>query len=291
MAMDVASDIQLDIDSALPEQHVPPRLLTVAGSDSGGGAGIQADLKTFAALQCFGMSALTAITAQNTLGVQGVEMLRADFVVSQLESVLGDLGADAVKTGMLGTKDIVEATARKLKEYEVAIVVVDPVMVSTSGDPLLQPDAVESYKSQLFPLATVITPNIKEASHLLGTEVATLDDMKRAACELHKLGPKWVLVKGGDKHTDDTDKATATDVLFDGSSYHVIRAPRVDSSNVHGTGCTLASAIAAYLAKDSNQDVYGAVCKAKTFLTKLIQKSSGVSLGKGTQGPMHHAAM
>merc|ERR1711988_1269092 len=143
------------------------------------------------------MSALTAITAQNTQGVQGVQMMPAEFVSEQLDSVLSDLGADVVKTGMLGTKDIVETTAAKFEQHGVKLLVVDPVMVSTSGHVLLQPDAVDSYKSRLIPLATVITPNIKEASHLLGFEVATLADMKRAASELHKMGPKWVLVKGG----------------------------------------------------------------------------------------------
>lgn len=294
MSVDIetTSDVQLQVETPLGQSETPVRLLTVAGSDSGGGAGIQADLKTFAALDSFGMSVVTAITAQNTQGVQGVHMLDADFVAQQLDSVLGDLGADAVKTGMLGTKGIVEAVAAKLKQYGVQQVVVDPVMISTSGHALLQPDAVESYRTQLLPLATVITPNIKEAEHLLGFQVVTVEDMKGAAYELHKLGPKCVLIKGGDKHGEKEDALNATDVLFDGKSCHIIRAARVaDTTNVHGTGCTMASAIAAFLAKDPNKDVYEAVCKAKIWLTQLLHKSKGMSLGSGSQGPMHHALM
>eukprot|EP00930_Biecheleria_cincta_P026490 TRINITY_DN18668_c0_g1_i3.p1 TRINITY_DN18668_c0_g1~~TRINITY_DN18668_c0_g1_i3.p1 ORF type:complete len:273 (-),score=59.72 TRINITY_DN18668_c0_g1_i3:56-874(-) len=243
------TNLEADADGIIAEA-CPARLLTIAGSDSGGGAGIQADLKTFAALKTFGMSVLTALTAQNTQGVQGVHMLPASFVGEQLDSVLGDLGADAIKTGMLGTKEIVEVTAAKVKEYRVATVIVDPVMVSTSGHALLQPDAVETYKTELFPLATVITPNIKEAQHLLGFDVRTMEDMKKAAVALHKMGPKWVLVKGGDKHGEQEDATSATDVLFDGQNFYILRAPRVNTKNLHGTGCTFASALASYLAKD-----------------------------------------
>jgi len=292
MDRETISDVQLQVGIPLVETDIPARLLTVAGSDSGGGAGIQADLKTFAALKCFGMSALTAVTAQNTEGVQDVHMLTGAFVAQQLDSVLGDLGADAVKTGMLGSQEIVEVTAAKLKQYGVKNIVVDPVMISSSGHALLQPDAVETYKSQLLPLATVITPNIKEAEYLLDFKVVTVEDMKRAARELHKLGPKWVLIKGGDKHGEKEDISSATDVLFDGESYQILKADRVpDTRNVHGTGCTLASAIAAFLAKSPDQDVKEAVCKAKVFLTQLLHKSKAVSLGKGVQGPMHHALM
>lgn len=291
--MDEAEDVRttnLDADAPDSIAGAPARLLTIAGSDSGGGAGIQADLKTFAALQTFGMSVLTALTAQNTEGVQGVHMLPASFVGQQLDSVLGDLGADAIKTGMLGTKEIVEVTVAKIKKYGIATVVVDPVMVSTSGHALLQPDAVETYKTELFPLATVITPNIKEAQHLLDFEVITVEDMKKAARALHKMGPKWVLLKGGDKHGEQEDATTATDVLFDGQSFHILRAPRVlNTKNVHGTGCTFASAIASLLAKDPEQNVYQATCDAKVFLTKLLHRSKTVTLGKGVQGPMHHA--
>jgi len=293
MDFEAASDVRVHVDpQPVQDGSQPARLLTVAGSDSGGGAGIQADLKTFAALRCFGMSALTAITAQNTEGVQGVQMLPGDFVSQQLDSVLKDLGADAVKTGMLGTKEIVEVTAAKLKEYGVEMVVVDPVMVSSSGHALLLPDAVETYKSELIPMATVITPNIKEAEHLLGFKVLTLDDMKRAAQDLHKLGPKWVLIKGGDKHSEKDDDSSAVDVLFDGKSHHILRATRVgETRNIHGTGCTLASAIAANLATDPSRDVYQAVYKAKSWLTQLLLKSKGIPLGNGVQGPMHHALM
>jgi len=281
------TNLETDADGCISE--APARLLTIAGSDSGGGAGIQADLKTFSALQTFGMSVLTALTAQNTQGVQGVHMLPASFVGEQLDSVLGDLGADAVKTGMLGTKEIVEVTAAKIREYRIAIVIVDPVMVSTSGHALLQPDAVETYKTELFPLATVITPNIKEAQYLLGFDVLTMEDMKKAAVALHKMGPKWVLVKGGDKHGEQEDATSATDVLFDGYNFHILRAPRVNTKNLHGTGCTFASALASYLAKDPGQNVYQATCDAKVFLTKLLHASKTVTLGKGVQGPMHHA--
>jgi len=289
MEDETTAEVQLDVDFGQMESEPPARVLTVAGSDSGGGAGIQADLKTFAALGVFGMSVLTAITAQNTLGVQDVQMLDADFVGKQLDSVLSDFGADAVKTGMLGTKDIIEVVASKFKKYDAKNIVVDPVMVSTSGHALLLPDAIETYKSKLLPLATVITPNMKEAELLVGFEVATVEDMKRAARELLKFGAKWVLIKGGDKHGEREDAATSADVLFDGRTMSVIRAPRVlDTKNVHGTGCTLASAIAAILASDKNQDVYEAVCKAKVFITKLIHRSKALSLGEGVQGPMHH---
>lgn len=271
---------------------VPVRLLTVAGSDSGGGAGIQADLKTFASLQAFGMSAITAITAQNSQGVQAVQAISAELVGQQLDSVLSDLGVEAVKTGMLATQEIVEITAAKLKEYAVDIVVVDPVMISTSGHTLLEAGAVDAYKRRLLPLATVVTPNIKEAEHLLNFTVETIEDMKRAAVELHKLGPKAVLIKGGDKHCESQDKSFASDVFYDGTSHHVLRAARVpDTRNVHGTGCTMAAAIATYLAQDPERNALEAVKSAKSFLTTLLRISKGIPFGKGAQGPMHHAAL
>jgi len=270
--------------------HSPMKVLTIAGSDSGGGAGIQADLKTFMALETFGMSVITAVTAQNTLGVQGVEMLSATFVGQQIDSVLSDLGADAIKTGMLGTREIVEIVAAKIQEYKVSLVVVDPVMISTSGHALLQPDGVEAYKERLFPVATVITPNIKEAEHLLGYSVRTLADMERAARDLHKFGPKAVLVKGGDKHDDGGDDAQSMDVLYDGVDIKVLSAPRVqDTCNVHGTGCTLASAIAAQLARDPEANLHEAVTKAKNFITEVLLASKGLQLGGGKQKPMLHA--
>lgn len=284
-------EIDVQLHDCIAEK--PARLLTVAGSDSSGGAGVQADLKTFAVLRGYGMSVLTAITAQNTNGVQSVATLSAEFVGEQLDSVLSDLGADVVKTGMLGTTEIVEITAAKIRQFGVKTVVVDPVMISTAGDILLEPDAIEAYKKKLIPLASIVTPNIKELEQMLGSgfRVKNLEDMKRGAVELHKLGPKTVLVKGGGKHAfDGGDSTMASDVLFDGETLHVLQAPRVmETRNLHGTGCTLASAIAAFLGQDPKRDVYTAVCNAKKFIICLVHRSKGISMGSGVQGPLHHA--
>ncbi|HEU4370684.1 MAG TPA: bifunctional hydroxymethylpyrimidine kinase/phosphomethylpyrimidine kinase, partial [Methylomirabilota bacterium] len=220
-----------------------PKALTVAGSDSGGGAGIQADLKTFSAFQVFGMSVLTAVTAQNSVGVAGVHNLPPEFVALQLDTVLGDLGPDAVKVGMLSTAGIIRVVADRLTAHGQTRVVLDPVMVAKSGDPLLQPDARAALVEAMLPLAVVVTPNLHEAAALAGLPVATEADMEEAARRIHARGPRHVLVKGG--HLKDS----ATDILYDGRTFTRFPAPRLDSNNTHGTGCTYSAAIAAGLAR------------------------------------------
>ncbi len=255
------------------------RILTIAGSDSGGGAGIQADLKAITLLGGYGMSVLTALTAQNTLGVQAIHEVPASFVETQIDSVLSDIGADAVKTGMLANADIVTVVAKKIRKYKVEKVVVDPVMVAKSGDPLLREDARETLIRQLIPLSTVVTPNLMEASVLSRLEVRSVEEMKKAARRIYELGPKHVIVKGG--HL----KGKAIDLLYDGRKYEEIEGPRIETKNTHGTGCTFASAIATFLARGDT--VSEAVRKAKIFITMAIQ--SGLALGKGT-GPTNPSA-
>jgi hydroxymethylpyrimidine kinase/phosphomethylpyrimidine kinase len=255
------------------------RILTIAGSDSGGGAGIQADLKAITLLGGFGMSVLTALTAQNTMGVQAMHEVPARFVEIQVDSVLSDIGADAIKTGMLVNQEIIDVVSRKIREYRVKKVVVDPVMVSKNGVPLLQMNAQEALIKKLIPLAWVVTPNIPETSVLTGSKINSIEGMKRAARRICELGAKHVVVKGG--HL----KGTAIDILYDGKKYIEMEDRRIESKNTHGTGCTFASAIATLLAK--GDAIEEAVRKAKTFVTMAIQ--SGLSLGKGT-GPTNPSA-
>jgi len=255
------------------------RILTIAGSDSGGGAGIQADLKAITLLGGYGMSVLTALTAQNTVGVQEIHEIPAKFVEKQIDSVLSDIGADAVKTGMLVNQAIIEVVSKKIKQYKVKKVVVDPVMVSKSGTHLLRKDAQDTLIKKLIPLAWVITPNLMEASVLTGLKVNSLERMKKAAHLIYELGAKHVVVKGG--HL----KGMAVDLLYDGRDYNEMEGPRIKSQNTHGTGCTFASAIATLLAREDT--VYEAVRKAKAFITMAIQ--SGLSLGKGA-GPTNPSA-
>jgi hydroxymethylpyrimidine/phosphomethylpyrimidine kinase len=256
-----------------------PRVLTVAGSDSGGGAGIQADLKTFQELGVFGMSALTALTAQNTVGVHGVHDVPPEFVTLQLDVVLSDIGADAVKTGMLSTAPIVSAVAKGLAAHDVTRLVVDPVCASKHGDPLLQPDAVDAMRTAIIPMAEVVTPNLGEVAVLTGYEVRTRADLPAAARAMKALGPQWVLIKGG--HLEDGDDAV--DLLFDGSEEIVISGPRYATKDTHGTGCTLASAIAAYRARGLG--VEAAVREAKAYVAGAIEH--GLRLGRGI-GPVDH---
>jgi hydroxymethylpyrimidine/phosphomethylpyrimidine kinase len=256
-----------------------PRCLTIAGSDSGGGAGIQADLKAFAALGVYGMSALTAVTAQNTVGVQGVIELPAAFVGQQIDSVVTDIGVDAVKTGMLANADIIAVVAEKARTYQWSHLVVDPVMMAKSGDPLLRPEAQQALISLLFPLATIVTPNIPEARALTGLAITTVTEMEHAAQMIHAMGPRWVLVKGGHLQGDSVD------VLFDGAQYQYFTAPRIETRHTHGTGCTFASAIAAGLAKGLS--VPEAVQQAKDYITTALRHAPG--LGNG-HGPVHHFA-
>ena len=253
------------------------RVLTVAGSDSGGGAGIQADLKTMLAHGVHGMSVVVAVTAQNSLGVQGAWDLPVEAVVAQLDSVLDDLGVDAVKTGMLSSPELVSAVAGRLRGVRDAPLVVDPVGVSKHGDPLLREDAVEVLRTELVPLATVVTPNLPEVEQLTGVRVSCERELRRGADAVLALGPRWVLVKGG--HLD----GDAVDLLTDGTVELALRAPRLDNRHTHGTGCTLASAIASRLAL--GDDVPTAVQTAKQYVTGAI--AAGFALGAGI-GPVDH---
>ncbi len=256
------------------------RALTIAGSDSGGGAGIQADLKTFTAFQVYGLSVLTAITAQNTLGVQGVETLPPDFVTLQIRSVLSDIGADAGKTGMLATNEIVAAVAEGVREFQLPNLVVDPVMVSATGHRLLDEDAVEAVKTLLFPLATVVTPNLDEATILWGEKVKDLNGMKEAAKAIKALGPRYVLVKGG-----HLSGPKILDVLYDGKRFEVWDIAKIPTEHTHGSGCTISAAIAAGLAK--GHEVKEAVDTAQRYIHAAIR--TAVKIGKG-KGPVNHLA-
>jgi hydroxymethylpyrimidine/phosphomethylpyrimidine kinase len=254
-----------------------PKALTVAGSDSGGGAGIQADLKTFSAFRVFGMSVLTAVTAQNSVGVTGVHDLPPEFVALQIDAVLDDFGADAVKLGMLSTAGIIRAVAGRLSAHGQTRIVVDPVMVSKSGAPLLQPAARAALIEAVLPLAEVVTPNLHEASVLADIPVATEAEMQEAARRIHALGPRHVLVKGG--HLKDS----ATDILYDGRAFTRYAAARLDSQNTHGTGCTYSAAIAAGLAHGA--PLASAIGEAKAYVTAAIRE--GFPAGRGV-GVLRH---
>ena len=253
------------------------RALTIAGSDSGGGAGIQADLKTFAALGVYGTSALTAITAQNTLGVMGVQEMTPDMVAAQVDAVVSDIGTDAVKTGMLSSSPIIQVVADKVREHSLPNLVVDPVMVAKGGDPLLQEEAVDALRTLLVPLALVVTPNLPEASVLVGYEVSTLEQARQAARDIVAMGSGSVVVKGGHLEGD------AVDVFYDGSDFREFSAPRVETTSTHGTGCTFASAIAAGLA--GGMPVEEAVGQAKAYVTEAIRRSFPMG---GGHGPLNH---
>ncbi len=256
-----------------------PTALTIAGSDSGGGAGIQADLKAFEAHGVFGMSVVTAVTAQNTSEVTAVHEVPAEVVTAQIDAVAADLPVGAVKTGMLASPEIVAAVASGIETHDLGPVVVDPVMISKSGDALLDPEAVGAVASRLIPLATVVTPNAHEASRLSALDVRTLDDARRAADVILRLGPGAVLVKGG--HLDD--EAEAVDLLVWGDGEAVFRQERIDTPNTHGTGCTYASAIAANLAR--GLDLEDAVGRARGYLQQAIRHA--LPLGGG-HGPTRH---
>jgi hydroxymethylpyrimidine kinase/phosphomethylpyrimidine kinase len=256
------------------------RILTIAGSDSGGGAGIQTDLKTITVLGGYGMSVITALTAQNTVGVQAVFELPLEFIEKQIDSVMEDIGADAVKTGMLSSTPIVSLVASKIAQYRVKRLVVDPVMVAKSGDPLLKEEAQEALREELIPLAFVVTPNLPEASVLAGMKVDNLETMKEAARHIHDMGARNVLVKGG--HLE----GELVDLLFDGKAFSEFRGPRIPTKNTHGTGCTFASAIATELAKGAA--IQEAVKRAKEFMETAIRFS--LSLGKG-HGPTNPYAV
>jgi len=258
---------------------VIPKALTIAGSDSSGGAGIQADLKTFSALHVYGMSVVTSVTAQNTARVLGVSDLPPQFVALQLEAVLTDLRPGAVKTGMLSSVGIVEAVAEKMQEHSVENLVVDPVMVSKSGVVLLQPEARGALRSLLLPRALIATPNTEEAEVLTGETVSNIDQMKRAATVLHKLGPRWVLVKGGHLPGEDV-----VDVLYDGQDFRIFSEKRIETRDSHGTGCILSAAVAAKLAQGLN--VPDAVREARIFLTAALKRSLRIGSGSGPCDPV-----
>ncbi|MBN2365599.1 MAG: bifunctional hydroxymethylpyrimidine kinase/phosphomethylpyrimidine kinase [Calditrichaeota bacterium] len=253
--------------------------LTIAGSDSGGGAGIQADLKTFAAFGVYGMSAITALTAQNTIGVQGIFDVSPEFVYEQIKSIMEDIGTDAVKTGMLSSEKIVLTVSGAIREFNMPNVVVDPVMVAKSGDPLLAEDARQAVYNELLPLATIITPNIFEAEALLDRKIHNLEEMKDAASKLREIGCQWVVLKGGHLDID----SQAIDVVTNGKEFHLLKSPRFDTANTHGTGCTFASAAAAGLAK--GMQPLEAIKKAKEYITEAIR--NGLDIGQG-HGPTNH---
>ncbi len=258
-----------------------PSAMTIAGSDSGAGAGIQADLKTFAAMGVYGTSVLTAITAQNTVAVTAVHEVPVDIIAAQIDAVVTDIGVDAVKTGMLSSTAIIECVAASLAKHSeipgLRRLVVDPVMVAKSGDSLLREDAVGVLRDRLLPLAAVVTPNIPEAETLTGLKIVTEDDVRNAAKAIIAMGAASVVVKGGHR------EGPATDLYYDGSSFREFTSPRIETANTHGTGCTFASAVAAGLAKGlATEDAVG---QAKEYVTEAIRSS--FSIGRG-HGPLNH---
>jgi hydroxymethylpyrimidine/phosphomethylpyrimidine kinase len=258
-----------------------PIAVTIAGSDSGGGAGIQADLKTFSALGVYGASVITALTAQNTLGVTGIHDVPAEFVTAQIDAVFSDLAVDAVKIGMVSQRAIIETIAAGLERWNQTNVVLDPVMVATSGDKLLVPDAIDALKRVLFPRALVATPNLPEAAALLDAPIAETEaDMRAQAERLLALGPRAVLIKGG--HSNGVE---SVDLLVEPTAFVRLAADRIATRNTHGTGCTLSSAIAAGLAKGLS--LGEATSAAKAYVTAAIAASERLQIGSG-HGPVHH---
>jgi hydroxymethylpyrimidine/phosphomethylpyrimidine kinase len=255
----------------------PPTALTIAGSDSGGGAGLQADLKTFLACRVHGMSAVTAVTAQHSRGVEAVHAVPGSMVAAQVMAVATDIGVDATKTGMLANADVVSAVVQVIQSVDVGPLVVDPVCASQHGDPLLADDAVAALISRLFPLATLVTPNLPEVKVLLGLDVRDRAGMREAARRLFGFGPRWVLVKGG--HLDEPE---SVDVLYDGESFQELSAPRHPSIHTHGSGDTLAAATTAALAR--GLDVPAAVQAGKDFITAAVAESFALGSGRGPVG-------
>lgn len=253
------------------------KVLTIAGSDCSGGAGIQADIKTISAHSMYAMSVITALTSQNTTGVSGIFNVTPEFVSMQLESIFTDIYPDSIKTGMMSEPAIIEAVSESLKKHNAANIVVDPVMVSTSGSRLLSEDAVNTLTEKLFPLARIITPNIPEAEVLSGIKISSTDDMKKAALIISEKTPAAILVKGGHRGSD------ATDILTENGISYVFSSERIDNPNTHGTGCTLSSAIACNLAEGLS--VEESISKAKDYLTGALKTQ--LNLGKGS-GPLNH---
>lgn len=267
--------------SAVPFKYEYPRVLSIAGSDSGGGAGIQADLKTFAALGCYGMTAITALTAQNTRGVRAIHSVPPQMLTDQIDAVVEDIGVDATKIGMLHAPQIVRAVAEALDRHALKNVIFDPVMVATSGAVLIDEDAMSVLVSDLFPRASLITPNLDEAALFVGYPLHSREDMERAANDLQGRGARAVLVKGGHLAGDEV-----ADLLLDGSGkIHWMTAPRISSPNTHGTGCTLSSAIAAHLALGAT--LIEAVEGGRAFVRAAMTSGAQVLTGKGS-GPLNH---
>ena len=256
-------------------------MLSIAGSDPSGGAGIQADLKTFAANGVYGMAAITALTVQNTVGVQGIHLVPAKFVSSQIEAIFSDIAVSSAKVGMVGNAEIAEGVGTTLAKYRNLISVVDPVMVAKGGSPLLDKKAIQAVKDNLIPLATIVTPNLPEAAILLGSSIAkSEEDMVYQGKALLNLGPKSILMKGG-----HSEGITSNDLLVTENNYVWFKEKRINTKNTHGTGCTLSSSIASFLAKDFS--VEESVSKAKKFVTNAIRNSEKLSVGKG-HGPTNH---
>ena len=255
-----------------------PKALTIAGSDSGGGAGIQADLKTYAAFGVYGTSVITAVTAQNTLSVDAVQEINGDVIAKQIDAVMSDIGAHAVKTGMLSNTEIIEVVAAGIRRHSITNLVVDPVMIAASGARLLREDASAVLKSELIPLSLVVTPNIPEAEVLTGMQIDNGPSVERAARQIYDLGAKNVIIKGGHASGEES-----IDILFDGAGFHEFSAPRINTKNTHGTGCTFSSAIASGLAK--GDDVFTAVQTAKNYVTEAIRHTYPIGQG---HGPLNH---
>lgn len=257
------------------------KCLTIAGSDSGGCAGIQADIKTMSACGVFAMSAITALTFQNTLGVSGVEAVSPEGVEAQIDAIFCDMGADAVKSGMLFSREIIESVASKLKEYKVEKYVLDPVMISASGSKLLKDDAVKSITEKLLPLSLIVTPNAAEAEVLSGINIKTRSEVERACKIIFDKGARNVLIKGG--HLDGDN---ATDTLYNGETFKLFSSKRIDTKNIHGSGCTYAAAIASFLAKGLALDK--AVAEAKNYVAGAIASGALMDIGGGGPGPLDH---
>ncbi len=258
------------------------KVLSIAGFDGSGGAGIQADLKTFSALGCYGTTALTAIPVQNTIGVRSIYDIATTCVEEQIKAILDDMQMDAVKIGMLHRQDIINCVAQILSDYNVRNIVLDPVMVAKSGDKLLQPEAIATMKKSLFPISTVLTPNLLEASELLGREIRTKDQMEQAAIDLLEMGPQAVIVKGGHLNGNCDDC-----LALKNPTVHIqwLSAPRIQTKNTHGTGCTFSAAIASFLAMGFT--IFDSVSRAKAYLTKSIKAGAHIKTGQGN-GPVHH---
>lgn len=277
MKLEKTNHLGCTVLEAMTTSRKVPVAMTIAGSDSGGGAGVQADLKTFSALGVYGASTLTAITAQNTVAVTAVHEIPVEIIAAQIEAVVTDIGVDAVKTGMLSSPAIVQVVAREVQRHGVANLVVDPVMVAKSGDALLREEAVDSVRTQLLPLAALATPNLPEAETLTGMTISSEQDVKEAAARILGMGARAVVIKGGHR------EGPASDLFYDGNDFAEFTSERIDTVNTHGTGCTFASAAAAGLAQ--GMTVLDAVAQAKRYVTEAIRNS--YPLGRG-HGPVHH---